>query len=137
MKFLQSFFGRKNPYTPVKDIAWMPDILTPRWWRWCLAYKGARPWKGMAKERIRMYYIRRVKRRVLQYPICLVKGHDKYETVDWSYNATKCSRCSRTLRYQSHAVTSAHQSTGRKVAENDKAWTLPRIAVKPKRNFVT
>lgn len=105
-KFLRSFFGRKNPYTPVADIPWIPDILTVRWWRWCMAHKGSRlPWKGICKERLRMYYIRRIKYRVLRYPICLVKGHVKYETVEWGYNATMCSRCHHTLRYQAHQPT--------------------------------
>ena len=76
---------------------WVPDILTLSWWRWCLAHG-----KGLARERIRMYYIRRIKYRVLRLPICWIKGHAKYNTVDWSYSATKCGRCHRCLEYKPH-----------------------------------
>jgi hypothetical protein len=57
---------------------------------------------SLTRERFKYYYKRNIKYKILRYPLCLVLGHDKYETVDWSYNATMCARCNHTLRYQRH-----------------------------------
>lgn len=95
--FLLFFFGNKNIYFPTYKgkYRYFPDILTVRWWRWCLAH-GPR----LARERVRYYYIRKFRYRILMLPICWVKGHDLYDSSSWGYTCQSCSRCHNTFNFK-------------------------------------
>lgn len=111
------FFGRTNPYHPgPPGPDWYPAILTVRWWRWCLRHG----FNGLARERIRLYYVRRIKYRVLRLPICWMKGHKLYKDGSWGWSGDSCSRCHRTwIKWMcprhpaaSHSPKAASQSHG-------------------------
>lgn len=89
-------------------VKWWPDILTVRWWKWCLTRydgKGKYGWTGMSRERLRLYYVRRIKFRVLRLPICWILGHKEYETSDWTWHGKCCSRCHRITEKHIHPRT--------------------------------
>lgn len=81
-------FKRPNPYTPHEYSKWWPMIFTFHWWNWCLS----NGWGPMAKERLRLHYIRHIKDQMCR-PICWLIGHKTYESADWSWHHIKCSRC--------------------------------------------
>lgn len=88
------FFGYRNPYdvAPSAPKFW-PEILTIKWWRWCLHHG----WNGLAKERIRLYYIRRIQQQ-LRRPVCWLIGHNTFHDSSWSYDRIVCSRCRKTTK---------------------------------------
>lgn len=92
------FFGYSDPYrATLPPPKYWPRILTVSWWRWCLA-EGC---NGVAKERLRVYYIRYIKpvlRHIAFLPICMFVGHNKVEESDWSYNRIKCKRCGKIVK---------------------------------------
>jgi len=75
----------------------IPDILTVRWWMWCL-----RPLKSgrvssvsYVLDRVYIHYRRHIRRQALR-PVCWIKGHNMTVSIGWSGETTWCTRCKKT-----------------------------------------